>query len=327
MDADDLPSVSIGLPVFNGEKYIAETLDSILTQSFRDFELIICDNASTDGTGAICQRYAEGDPRVRYHRQPRNLGACANYDMTFHMSRAPYFKWHAHDDLLAPEYLERLVKVLDEDPTCILAHSRTLRINGQGAQTGCFIDQIDVDSDDPVRRFARWVLPLARNNVPIFGLIRREVMERTPLHGDFIASDRVFLAAITLLGRARIVPEPLFFNRSHTQDSVRSNPTLVDQVTWNRGARPTRPILLNWRILKGFRDVIHSAGLTRQQRSAAHRVLLNWMWLHRAELVRELMLPLYFNGRPTRLGRLLSVKPHRRRIAWRTDVTRAIRQF
>ncbi len=327
MPHDNLPRVSIGLPVFNGEKYIAETLDSLLAQTFRDFELIICDNASTDGTGAICRRYADADPRIRYHRQPSNLGACANYDMTFRMSRAPYFKWHAHDDLLAPEFLERMVAVLDGDPTCILAHSQTIRINGFGVQTMCFLDQIDVDSDDPVRRFARWVLPLARNNSPIFGLIRREVMERTPLHGDFIASDRVFLAAITLLGRSRIVPETLFFNRDHPLTSTRKQTTQKDRLSWNRGGSSRRPILTNWRILKGFLDALGPAGLTGRERLAVYRVLLIWCWLNRSELALELMLPLYLNGRPTRLGRLVLGDRRKRRLVLRRDVSRALRRF
>ncbi|MEC7763666.1 MAG: glycosyltransferase family 2 protein [Pseudomonadota bacterium] len=327
MGAEDLPRVSIGLPVFNGEKYITETLDSILAQTFRDFELIICDNASTDRTEAICRSYAQTDPRVRYHRQPTNLGACANYDMAFRMSRAPYFKWHAHDDLLAPKYLERMVGVLDGDPTCILAHSQTVRINGFGTQTLCFLDQIDFDSDEPARRLAHWVLPLARNNAPIFGLIRRDAMERTPLHGDFIASDRVFLAAITLLGRSRIVPEPLFFNRDHPQTSTRGQTTQKDRLSWNRG-RPSRwPILRDWRILKGFLDALGRVSLTRRERLAAYWVLLNWCWLYRSDLALELMLPLFWNGRPTRLGRLVIDGKWNRRIVRRTDVTRALRRF
>jgi hypothetical protein len=247
--------------------------------------------------------------------------------MAFHMSRAPYFKWHAHDDLLAPAFLERMVEVLDNDPTCILAHSRTVRINGYGSQTACFLDQIDFDSDDPARRFAHWVLPLARNNSPIFGLIRREAMARTPLHGDFIASDRVFLASITLLGRARILPEPLFFNRDHPRTSTRGQTTQRDRLAWNRG-RPSRwPILRDWRILKGYLDVVRSVSLTRQERLAAYRVLLTWCWLKRSELARELMLPLYLNGRPTRLGRLVLGETQKRRIARRTDVARALRRI
>ncbi len=87
------PRVSIGLPVFNGERYLARAIDSILAQDFRDLELVVCDNASTDRTAEICAAYARRDPRVRYHRNPRNLGAGPNYDRCFHLARGEYFKW------------------------------------------------------------------------------------------------------------------------------------------------------------------------------------------------------------------------------------------
>ena len=103
------PKVSIGLPVYNGERYLREALDSILGQTFRDFELIICDNASTDETAAICADYAARDPRIRYHRQTHNIGATANFNHTFELARGAYFKWAAHDDVLAPTWLEKCV--------------------------------------------------------------------------------------------------------------------------------------------------------------------------------------------------------------------------
>ncbi len=89
--APGAPRVSIGLPVFNGERYLARAIDSVLGQDFRDFELIICDNASTDRTAEICAAYARRDARVRYVRNPRNLGAGPNYDRCFHLARGTYF--------------------------------------------------------------------------------------------------------------------------------------------------------------------------------------------------------------------------------------------
>ena len=100
--ATDGPRVSIGLPVYNGDNYLAETLDSILAQTFTDFELIISDNGSTDRTEAICRRYAAQDHRVRYVRNPSNLGAARNYKRAFELARGEYFKWNGHDDPLAP---------------------------------------------------------------------------------------------------------------------------------------------------------------------------------------------------------------------------------
>jgi glycosyltransferase involved in cell wall biosynthesis len=118
------PRVSIGLPVYNGENYLAETLDSILAQTFTDFEVIISDNASTDRTETICRQYAAQDRRIRYLRNTSNLGAAKNYNRVFELSQGEYFKWNGHDDPLAPVFLERCVAVLDRHPGVVLCFAR-----------------------------------------------------------------------------------------------------------------------------------------------------------------------------------------------------------
>src|SRR6185436_6923974 len=107
------PRVSIGVPVYNGERYLAATLDSLLAQTFDNFEIIVSDNASSDRTAQLALEYAERDSRVRYTRNPRNLGAGANYRRAFQLSRGQYFRWSAADDISAPESLARCVEVLD----------------------------------------------------------------------------------------------------------------------------------------------------------------------------------------------------------------------
>jgi glycosyltransferase involved in cell wall biosynthesis len=118
------PKVSIGMPVYNGENFIVESLDALFAQTFTDFELIICDNASTDRTGEICREYAARDARIRYCRNETNIGASANYNLTFELARGDYFKWAAHDDICAPTYVERCVEALDRDPGVALAYRR-----------------------------------------------------------------------------------------------------------------------------------------------------------------------------------------------------------
>src|SRR5262245_39663132 len=114
--AERSPTVSVGLPVFNGENYLAEAIDSILAQTYRDFELIICDNASTDATEKIARGYADTDARVRYHRNVTNIGGARNQTLAMNMARGRYFRLSAHDDKIAPTFLEECVKVLDERP-------------------------------------------------------------------------------------------------------------------------------------------------------------------------------------------------------------------
>ena len=127
-----VPKLSIGLPVYNAEQLLPQALDHILAQTFKDFELVICDNASTDRTSRICRDYAGRDARIRYVRNDRNLGANPNYNRTYELSAAPLFKWAAHDDLYQRTYLENCVRILDDDPTVVLAHSGTTFIGDDG---------------------------------------------------------------------------------------------------------------------------------------------------------------------------------------------------
>src|SRR5919112_5909956 len=101
------PRVTIGLPVYNGERFLEQALDGLLAQTFTDFELIISDNASTDRTPEICQAYAARDSRIRYVRQPENIGAGPNHNILVPMARGEYFKWASHDDLYDPDLVAK----------------------------------------------------------------------------------------------------------------------------------------------------------------------------------------------------------------------------
>ena len=128
----DAPRLTIGLPVYNGEKYVAESLEALLGQSFTDFELIISDNASTDSTGDICRRYEKQDSRVRYFRQPQNIGLAPNCNFVVGQARGELYKWASNDDLYARDLLESCVDALDKYPEVVLAHSWTAKVDGSG---------------------------------------------------------------------------------------------------------------------------------------------------------------------------------------------------
>ena len=104
--APSAPLVTVGIPVYNGERYLREAVDAILAQTFDDFELILSDNASTDSTAAICKEYAQHDPRVRYLHQPLNIGAPRNYSLLVACARGRYFKWSSASDTCEPAMLE-----------------------------------------------------------------------------------------------------------------------------------------------------------------------------------------------------------------------------
>ncbi len=230
-----MPRLSIGIPVFNGEEFLPELLDSLLAQTFRDFEILICDNASSDRTQQICCEYERRDPRIRYTRNERNVGAIANFNRVFALSTAPLFKWAAHDDLYHEAYLDACVRLLEENPDTILAHTGTAFIDEKGQilpfeqETGSFVDPksgrrywADVTSigDTPaaISRF-RHVLTRARWGTHMFGVVRREILQQTALLPNFAGSDRAMLAELALLGRFQCANERLFFKRFHTNVS------------------------------------------------------------------------------------------------------------
>lgn len=228
------PRVSIGLPVFNGEKYLEKTLDSILAQTYPDFELIISDNASTDNTPRICRAYADKDSHILYYRNERNIGAAMNFNRVFELSSGEYFKWAAHDDLIAPEYISKCVDILDKDPSIVLCHSRTVILDEHGELIGtsCVSDRMKIDSRKTHQRFGSLIRDRKFPSL-IFGVIRSSVLKMTPLIENYIGSDRNLLAQIALIGRIYEVPEYLFFRRKHSESFSRKvYPRFRDRLAW-----------------------------------------------------------------------------------------------
>jgi glycosyltransferase involved in cell wall biosynthesis len=231
--------LSIGLPVYNGERYLAEAFGCFLAQTFQDFEIVVSDNASTDRTAEICRSFAERDPRIRYYRNEKNLGAIPNFNRVFELSRLPLFKWAAHDDLYHPRYIETCIRILDENPDVILAHSKTTFVDDRGESfpvdptTGNYVDPLTgavqtadgpFIADSPVAILRFWqVLSRARWGTHMFGIVRREMLQKTCLVSDFSGGDRAMLAELALLGRFRCANEVLFSKRFHESASCSLN--------------------------------------------------------------------------------------------------------
>lgn len=242
------PLVTIAVPVYNGENYMTQALDSILNQTFTDFEVIISDNCSTDSTPEIARAYAERDPRVRYHRNERNVGANPNFNQTVGMARGRYFKWAAHDDVLAPTYLERCVAELEADPSVVLAHSYTRLINRDGSDVPLDEHTIFTDNGgviyvgmdardrqlDSPRASVRFREIILRTDwcYEIFGVLRLDVLRQTPLITDYYGADKSLLAEMATRGRYAIVPEPLFYNRRHEEQSM-SQISTEQRTSWS----------------------------------------------------------------------------------------------
>ena len=214
------PRISIALPVFNGERYVAQAIRSILDQTCRDFELIISDNASTDGTEDICRSFMAQDQRIRYVRQPRNIGASPNFNVCFELASGEYFKWAAHDDYLEPDYLAACVRALDANPDAVLAHSLVRLVDDCDRLIEVFRPiEPEATSPRPSERFAARI----RNPrcLEIWGVMRTSALRTSVLIGSYIGMDRALLLELALRGRFVLIDQPLFINRDHPERATR----------------------------------------------------------------------------------------------------------
>jgi glycosyltransferase involved in cell wall biosynthesis len=249
-----MPRVSIGLPVYNGENFLEPAIDSILAQCFTDFELIISDNASTDGTEEICREYAKKDARILYYRQEKNLGAIANYNDVFTRASGEYFKWAAHDDLIAPTFLARCVEVLDRQAGVVMCFPEISYIDERGKIIRRAQPNLGILAANPTERLRDFVrLQKKSNDIfwSIFGLLRRRALQDTALLDSYVASDRVLLVKLLLRGRFYQIPEPLFHRREHAQASTIKLPKLRqyrESAKWYNINSRARIVLPNWRL-------------------------------------------------------------------------------
>lgn len=227
----DKPRVTIGMPIYNGEKYLTEVLKSLLSQTFTDFELVITDNASTDQTPEIIREFAVRDTRIHYHRNPTNLGAAGNYNILVELACGKYFKWAAADDLCAPTLIEKCVAQLDEHPEAIMAYGRTILIDEHGGIIEYHDDEYDLRSPKAHVRLRQAFRSSAWCH-PVFGLVRTDELKQTGLIGNFASSDKVLLAEFALRGQCHEVPEHLASHRLHPGDSTSVNTTDEAMASW-----------------------------------------------------------------------------------------------
>ncbi len=269
------------MPVYNGANFIEKAIKSILCQSFTDFELIICDNSSTDNTAEICKKVIQRDKRVRYFRNGKNIGAAPNFNKVFHIGTGKYFKWAAHDDELAPEYLGKCIELLENNQDFILCHSQVNIINERGAVIRHdHIASSPLASDSASERFNA----LIRTDLDIyevFGVIRREILQKTRLIGSYIASDRSLRAELGLHGKFAILAESLFLCRHHPERSICAMPAHHMRGQWFDPKCKDRFVFPHWRILSEyFKCIYRIEQLPIREKFTCQTAVLKWLGVH-----------------------------------------------
>jgi len=292
------PLVSVGVPVYNGERFLGQTLDSILAQTFKDFELLISDNASSDRTEDICRKYAKKDTRIRYVRNATNVGSAKNYDNLLWLSSGRYFRWAPADDLFAPTSLERCVAVLEANDDVVLCYPKTILIDENGNTIAPYEDRLDLRSTNVSDRF-RLALKVGRVNA-IYGLMRSDALKSIAPMGNYPNADGDLLIELCLYGRFFEIPEALFFRRMHA-GAYSSIATLQGLQSFLDPRTSGKLEFNHWR-----RILMHSRAVWRAPLKTRIKLRLSYMLARRAltarrEFLQELLIGVREASRKTKL--------------------------
>ncbi len=282
--AEKRPKVSIGLPVYNGGEFLEEVLNSILAQTWTDFELIISDNASTDHTPTICAKYAAMDARIRCYRNSTNIGGGPNENRVVELSRGEYFCWIGHDDRYAPDYIGSCVEVLDSHPEIVHCYTVFVTMDENGRQTGT-ITRNHATSKHPFQRFIR--IACARDFLEeSYGLTRADALKWSLLVQPYTASDRTLLAEISLHGQFYQVPRPLFFKRFHSGNVYSDWRARMAWYNPNLGGKIVFPF---WIQFFDYFERIRRTPLSWKDKWLCRFAMSRWMLLFGKNLLKDLL--------------------------------------
>ena len=284
--ASTTPLISIGMPAYNSAATIRCSIDALLAQTFRDFELIISDNASTDDTWDIVQEHAQRDSRVIAIRQERNIGANGNYSAVFLASRGRYFKWASSNDWCEPTFLESCLAHLEACEDTVLVTPRTRLFDGTLENWTDYNDDLSFEQANAVDRFIDVGMRLALNNA-MNGLVRADVLRQTRLIQHYPGADVVLVGHLALLGRIALIDEPLFYRRMDRATATR----MMSQQDVHRHHYPVktaRALLPSWRYALGWAQAALSAPLGHRDRMRALYWVLRRAYWNKADMGSDL---------------------------------------
>jgi glycosyltransferase involved in cell wall biosynthesis len=297
------PRLSVGIPVYNGERFLEQGIRSILNQTFTDFELILSDNASTDRTPEICQDFAAQDKRIRFYRSERNKGGGWNHNRVLELARGFYFKWQSNDDLCHPSMIEKCVDALERNENAVLAHPRTTIIDETGNVIENYTLDLRTDVEDVATRFYDLIMSY-HQCYQIYGVIRKSVLDKTGPMGNFVNGDGVLLANLALHGPYSKIPEYLFFSRRHARQSSQTAPSrlrarrlrLTNRVNgmpcteWWNPAKQRALTFPQWRQLAEYVRVVNRAPMSLEEQARCHSVTCRWAARDRRRYAKDLVI-------------------------------------
>jgi glycosyltransferase involved in cell wall biosynthesis len=264
------PLVTLGMPTYNGARFLAKSIDALLNQDYANCELVISDNCSTDDTEAIAGAYVQRFDRIRYVRQESNLGYSANFNRVLELARGSYFMWVADHDLWEPGLVSRCVAALEADPAAVLAYPQSLLIDENGNTIEEMDDQIDLGQPSALDRYKRLIWQLNNCNM-IYGVARRKALAATGGFPDVFGADHVVLARLVLQGTVLTVGGHLFLRRQNrppeTAEEHRSR-ALADLNPSKADVRASLPLNT---VYRGFRDA-HLRAVRESSLSVAEKV-------------------------------------------------------
>jgi glycosyltransferase involved in cell wall biosynthesis len=287
MDSAAMPRVSVGMPVYNGERFLRQAVESLLGQTFRDFELIISDNGSTDSTRELCETFAAADSRVRYVRHEKNRGAIFNWGYVVQAARAPYFKWASANDVSAPTLLERCVQCLDANPEVVIAYGRTEYIDDDGTSLGEYPHDVHVLDARPSVRFERLCRELRANNAQSSAVMRLDALRRTSKTRSFPGADMGLMAELALYGGYYRLPEVLFYRRQGKASATKFRSADELKTFLDPQAKGAPPESVAWHMHLDYIGSALRAPLPLRERLPIFRYIARSAWWYRKDLWRE----------------------------------------
>lgn len=211
--------ITVGIPTFNSEAYLGLAIEGLLAQTFSDFELVVSDNASTDGTRNVVENYMSIDRRVRYIRHSENIGANLNYSHVVRIANGDFFKWSSSSDWCAPTFLEKCFRELSAHEDAVLVVPRTRLFESTPEESQDYPFDIEILDESPSVRLKYLMSNLELNNA-MNGLIRTSALRKTRLVEHYRAADVVLMGHLAMLGKFRLIDERLFYRRMALETST-----------------------------------------------------------------------------------------------------------